>query len=69
MSDIYKMKLHDRIGLPDQMFYGYITRVASGWIYTYCNTDPTTGYSFVTNSVFVPFDNHFMMDDKKGDEG
>ena len=51
-KDIYKMDLHETIGLP----FGYVTRVPGGWIYGEYN--PVGGV--IECAVFVPFNNEFQ---------
>lgn len=63
MSDqdfIYKMKLHEEQTKPSQYLDIKIIRVPGGWIYANKIYDVTTGYSYLNNMVFVPFNNEFQ---------
>lgn len=51
MSDIYKLKMHEKIGITNDKVE--ILRVPGGWIYTIWDRDMWT-------SIFVPFNNEFQ---------
>lgn len=57
---IYKMQLHEEQVKPSHDLDIKIIRVPGGWIYVNRIYDGTTGWTYVNNMVFVPFNNEFM---------
>lgn len=66
-KDLYSMKLHELVDLDG---YARIRRVPGGWIYHFIDQmaieGPSGAYSenFITNNVFVPFNNEFQKETK-----
>ena len=47
--DLYKLKLHESLDIPPEL---QVTRVVSGWIYRFWDSEKQDYYS---SAVFVPF--------------
>lgn len=58
--EIYKMQLHEEICKPSNQLDIIIIRVAGGWIYANKIFDTSTGYCYLNNMIFVPFNNEFQ---------
>lgn len=70
MSQIHKLKLHEKINNVDNDSHFIIVRVPGGWIYRFfeLHQEPGDGRwneNYVADSVFVPFNSEFNVKSEK----
>jgi hypothetical protein len=65
MSQLHKLKLHEKINNADNDSHFMIMRVPGGWIYRFFELHQESGgdgqwsENYIADSVFVPFNGEF----------